>query len=161
MRVRDAIVVLGIILFSSAAAFAAKNVMYENQGLGLKFSWIDGSEVKSLTDTADVILDGVNGAIKLKVVVRKGEQVPAAHHRYRLISYLPGEWEKAEEECRGTGWSTCESWTWDAESGKERGIAQVGYGPGGTYIFVLSSKKSDFKAHRPAMRKIQESIQLF
>ena len=99
--------------------------------------------------------------IKVKVVVRKGEQVPAAQHRFRLMSYFPGEWNKAEEECRGAGWMSCESWSWDAESGKEKGIAQVGYGPGGTYIFVLSSKKSNFKAHRPAMRLIQESIQLF
>ncbi len=103
----------------------------------------------------------MSDAIKIKVVVRKGEQISAAHHRFRLISYFPGEWEKAEEECRGAGWTACESWNWDAESGKEKGIAQVGYGPGGTYIFVLSSKKSDFKAHRPAVRRIQESIQLF
>ncbi len=161
MKARDAIVVLGIILFSSAAAFAAKSVMYENQELGLKFLWSNGSKIASMQDTVDVILDGVGGATKIKVVVRKGEQVPAAQHRYRLMSYFPGEWEKTEEECRGAGWIACESWTWDAETGKDKGIAQVGYGPGGTYIFVLSSKKSNFKAHRPAMRKIQESIQLF
>ncbi len=35
MRARDAIVVLGIILFSSATALAAKRAMYENQGMGL------------------------------------------------------------------------------------------------------------------------------
>ena len=161
MRARDAIVILGIILFSSAAAFAAKSVMYENQELRLKFSWSKESEIKSTVDTADVILDGASGAIKIKVVVREGQQVPAAQHRFRLMSYFPGEWNKAEEGCRGAGWSACESWTWDAESGKEKGIAQVGYGPGGTYIFVLSSKKSDFKTRRPVMRKIQESIQLF
>ncbi len=161
MRARDAIVVLGIILFSSAAAFAAKSVMYENQELRLKFSWSKESEIKSTVDIADVILDGVNDEIKIKIVVRKGEQVPAAQHRFRLMSYFPGEWNKAEEECRGAGWMACESWTWNAESGKEKGIAQVGYGPGGTYIFVFSAKKSNFKARRPAMRKIQESIQLF
>ena len=161
MRARNVVVVLGIVLFSSAAAFAAKSVMYDNQGLGLKFSWSKGSGITSTEDTAEIILDGVSGAIKVKVVVRKGEQVPAAQHRFRLMSYFPGEWNKTEEECRGAGWTACESWTWDAESGKDKGLAQVGYGPGGTYIFVLSAKKTKFKAHRPAMRKIQESIQLF
>jgi hypothetical protein len=40
-------------------------------------------------------------------------------------------------------------------------VGESGFGPGGTYIVVLSAPKSTFKQQRPQMRVVQQSVQLF
>ena len=54
-----------------------------------------------------------------------------------------------------------QSWSWTAESGDLKGLGMAGHGPGGTYLFVLAAPEARFKARRPTMRKIQDSLELF
>lgn len=145
----------------AGSAMAAKLVLYENTDLGLKISLPRGVAVETAAAGDDQSVVASPGKMKLKIVVRKGERIPQSQHQFRLMSYFAGEWQMAEEECRGGGWETCRSWNWDSEDGSRKGVAMVGYGPGGTYIVVLHGPVASFKVDRRVMRTIQDSLQLF
>lgn len=155
------IVSFGVLALVAFGAAAAKTKVFEYPEAGFRLSWTPGAKLEQREGKKDLIFEGSRGPVQLKVIVRKGERLPAVQHEYRLMSYFAGHWTKAEAACRGTGWEECESWNWDAESGDRAGIGEVGYGPGGTYIFVLSAPESSFKQHRPKMRLVQQSIELF
>jgi len=159
-RTSLAAVAAAVALFAGSA-LAAKAVVYENAELGIRFSLKKGVGVDASTAALDHILEAAQGKVRLKVIVRKGERIPEAQHQFRLMSYFAGEWQMAEEECRGTGWGGCRSWNWDSEDGKRKGLGMVGYGPGGTYIVVLHGPSGSFKKDRASMRAVQESVQLF
>ena len=129
--------------------------------LVVRFSLKKGVKVKASQAAKDHILEATQGKVKLEVIVRKGERIGEAQHEFRLISYFAGEWQMAEEECRGAGWDGCRSWKWGSSDGERKGLGMVGYGPGGTYIFVLHGPVGSFKKDRASMRAIQESVQLF
>jgi len=148
-------------LVAATAAAAGATAVFEYADLGLRLTWDAGARIDRADGNEDVVLSGTKGGVRLEAVVRRGERLPAAQHRYRLMSYFPGEWAKTGEECRGKGWDGCESWTWKSESGGLEGLGMVGWGPGGTYILVLSAKESRFRDLRPAMRAVQDSLELF
>jgi hypothetical protein len=155
------IVVVAALALVSVGAAAAKTKVFEFTDAGFRLSWSKGVKIKQREGNKDLIYEGSHGAVQLKVIVRKGERLPEAQHEFRLMSYFAGHWAKAEADCRGTGWDGCTSWNWDSESGDRAGVGEVGYGPGGTYIFVLSAPEASFKQHRPKMRIVQQSVQLF
>jgi len=161
VKTRMLIVVVGALALVSAGAYAAKTKLFEFPEAGFKLTWQKGVKIKQHTGNKDLIFEGARGPVKLKVIVRKGERLPEAQHEFRLMSYFAGHWTRAEADCRGAGWDGCSSWNWDSESGDRAGVGEVGYGPGGTYIFVLSAPESSFKQHRPKMRLVQQSVQLF
>jgi hypothetical protein len=150
-------VLLSLVAFGAAAA-KAHEFFYGEAGLG--FSW-DGAAKPGLRRAGeDLVIEGSRGGITLKVVVRSGERLPEAQHRFRLMSYFPGEWNRTPDDCRGQGWEKCGSWAWTAERTSDRGLGMAGYGPGGTYLVVLSSAAADFERLRPGMRDIQSSLRL-
>jgi len=155
------IVVVGALALVSVGAAAAKTKVFEFPEAGFRLTWDKGMTIAQREGKKDLIFEGARGAVQLKVIVRKGERLPEAQHEFRLMSYFAGHWTRSEETCRGTGWDGCESWTWDSESGNRAGIGEVGYGPGGTYIFVFSAPEATFKQDRPKMRVVQQSVQLF
>jgi hypothetical protein len=155
------VVLVAALALVSFAATAAKTKVFEFPQAGFRLSWSPGVAMQQREGKEDLLFEGSFGSIKLKAIVRKGAQLPAVQHEYRLMSYFAGQWTKTEEACRGTGWTGCESWSWHSESGDRAGVGEVGYGPGGTYIFVLSAPLGSFKQARPAMRLVQQSIQLF
>ncbi|HUT78734.1 MAG TPA: hypothetical protein VM285_13650, partial [Polyangia bacterium] len=108
----------------------------------------------------DLVVEGTFRGITLKAVVRRGEHLPESQQQFRLMSYFPGEWNQTPDDCRGRGWDKCGSWSWIAERSGDRGLGMAGYGPGGTYLVVLSSAATDFERLRPGMRAIQSSMRL-
>jgi hypothetical protein len=158
--IRIAMLAAAALVVVSGTAVAGKAV-FERADLGIRFDWSGGSAIKVTESASDVILDGTRGAVTFRTVVRKGERVPEPQHHFRLVSYFAGEWQKAEEDCRGAGWDACAAWTWISEPGDREGLGMVGYGPGGTYVVVMHAPIGSFKTHRPAIRRVQESLQLF
>ncbi len=158
---RVLLVLVGACLLVAGSAFAAKGKLYENKDLGVRMTLKNGVKVTVSDGGSDRVIEATQGKIKVKVVVRKGEKLPAAQHHFRLMSYFAGEWQMAEDDCRGIGWNECSPWNWDAEGGDRKGLGMVGYGPGGTYIVVVHGPAKSFKSVRPSMRAIQESIELF
>jgi hypothetical protein len=53
------------------------------------------------------------------------------------------------------------AWHFASESGKTAGVAEVGFGPGGTYLLVLTAPTETFHALRPKMRAVQQSVVLY
>jgi hypothetical protein len=139
---------------------ASKNV-YDNAELRLRFDWSTPSSIRIVRGDHDVALEGSAGGVDIKFVIRPGERIPEAQHQFRLMSYFAGAWEKDADECRGAGWDGCAAWHFAAESGKTAGVAEVGFGPGGTYMLVLTSTTGSFRALRPQMRVVEKSVVLY
>lgn len=150
--------IAAFMLHGGAALAAMKTI--ELTELGLFFKAPKGAKLEVKDGGEDKIASGKRGGITIKVIVRPGVQLPASQHHFRLMSYFPGEWNQTPDTCRGTGWTSCESWSWKAESGGLEGLGMAGHGPGGTYLFVLAAPDSQFKARRPQMREIQSSVEL-
>jgi hypothetical protein len=161
LKAKTGIIVAVMLALVSFGAAAAKTKVFEYTDAGFRLTWHKLVKITERTGDKDLIFEGSHGSIKLTAIVRKGPRIPASQHHFRLMSYFAGQWAMAEDDCRGTGWDECEPWTWQAESGDRTGLGEAGYGPNGTYIFVLSAPKGSFKAKRPAMRVVQHSIQLF
>jgi hypothetical protein len=153
---------LAVALLAAAGALsAAPKKVYDNAQLRLRFEWPTPSSIKVVPGDHDTVLEGSANGISVKIVVRPGEQIPETQHQFRLMSYFAGAWEKDDDGCRGTGWDGCASWHFTAESGKTAGVAEVGFGPGGTYLLVLTAKAESFRDLRPKMREVEQSLVLY
>jgi hypothetical protein len=141
-----------------AAATKAHEFVFEEAGLA--FTWDKAAKPTLRHAGEDLVVEGSYGGIALNAVVRKGERIPEAQHQFRLMSYFSGEWRQTPDDCRGLGWDGCNSWAWTAERTGDRGLGMAGFGPGGTYLVVLSCAGSDFERLRPAMRQIQSGLRL-
>ncbi len=146
---------------AAGGALAAKTCLYHYDDEGFSFEWAGGADVDRREASEDVIFEGSHRQVKLTAVVRAGERLPEASHEFRLMSYFPGEWKQVPAACRGSGWESCSSWSYEAEGSGDEGLGMVGYGPKGTYIFVLTAPAEKFRDRRPAMRAVQDSLKLF
>jgi hypothetical protein len=140
---------------------AAPKKTYDNARLRLRFEWSAPDAIRVVAGDHDTVLEGSADGIDLKIIVRPGERIPEAQHQFRLMSYFAGAWEKDADECRGTGWDGCAAWHFESESGKTKGVAEVGFGPGGTYMLVLTSAAGSFQERRPKMRAVEQSVVLY
>jgi hypothetical protein len=145
----------------AGALSAAPKKVYDNATLRLRFDWPTPGAIRVVQGDHDVVLEGSMGGIDIEFVVRPGERIPETQHQFRLMSYFAGAWEKDADECRGTGWDGCAAWHFASESGKTAGVAEVGFGPGGTYLLVLTAPTETFHALRPKMRAVQQSVVLY
>lgn len=153
---------IAAMLLAMAGVIGAATIKtYDNAQLRLRFDWPTPGSIRVVAGDHDTVLEGSAGGIDVKIVVRPGERIPEAQHQFRLMSYFAGAWEKDFEECRGTGWDGCSSWHFTSESGKTTGVAEVGFGPGGTYILVLTAPTASFHALRPKMRTVEQSVVLY
>lgn len=147
-----------VALAATAGASAKKNKTFVFDEVGLELTWSRGAGLELTRPGDDVLIEGSRGGVRLKVVIRPGERLPEVQHEYRLMSYFPGEWTKTPDACRGVGWDGCSSWSHVAEGTGDRGLGMVGYGPGGTYMVVLSASEKRFRDLRPTMRSVQQSV---
>lgn len=161
MKTRTAIAGVSIVMLAAAVAVAGPTKVYELADAGVRFSWAKGVKVAERAAGSDALFEGSHGAVELRVIFRKGERLEQSTHQFRLMSYFAGEWTNSGESCRGKGWEDCTSWKYDGESGKRRGFAEAGYGPGGTYLVVLTTPNSKYENTRLSMRLLQESLELF
>ena len=156
--------VIAVMLLPVAGALSAapkQKPVYDNTELRLRFEWPTPGSIHVARGDHDITLEGSVGGIDVKLVVRPGERIPETQHQFRLMSYFAGAWEKDDAECRGTGWDGCASWHFASESGKTKGVAEVGFGPGGTYMLVLTSSAGSFQERRPKMRTLEQSVVLY
>jgi len=150
-----------ILLPMAGALSAAPKKVYDNTQLRLRFDWPTPGAIRVVPGDHDTALEGTANGINITVVIRPGERIPETQHQFRLMSYFAGAWEKDADECRGAGWDGCAAWHFEAESGKTQGVAEVGFGPGGTYMLVLTAPTGSFRALRPKMRDVEQSLVLF
>jgi hypothetical protein len=148
-------------MLAAAVAVAGPTKLYEFTDAGIRFSWGKGVKFSERAAGSDVLIEGRRGAVEVKVIFRKGEQLAGSTHQFRLMSYFAGEWNNSGEFCRGKGWESCTSWKFDAERGDRKGLAEAGYGPGGTYLIVLTAPTKKYADARLSMRLLQESLELF
>jgi len=154
-------VMAAMLLLTVGTLSAAANKLYDNAQLRLKFEWSTPGAIKVVPGDHDTVLNASANGIDLKIIVRPGERIPETQHQFRLMSYFAGAWEKDDDECRGAGWDGCASWHFEAESGKTAGVAEVGFGPGGTYMLVLTAPTGSFRDLRPKMRAVEQSLVLY
>jgi hypothetical protein len=154
-------VIATMLLAIAGVIGAAPKKTYDNARLRLRFDWPTPDSIRVVEGDHDTVIEGSAGGIDLKIIVRPGERIKEAQHQFRLVSYFAGAWEKDSDECRGTGWDGCSSWSFTAESGRAAGVAEVGFGPGGTYILVLTAPAASFRALRPKMRAVEQSAVLY
>jgi hypothetical protein len=155
------LVMAAMLLAMAGALFAAPKKVFDNAQLRLRFDWSTPGSIRVVPGDSDTAIDGSANGIDLKIVVRPGERIPETQHQFRLMSYFAGAWEKDDDECRGSGWDGCASWHFEAESGKTAGVAEVGFGPGGTYMLVLTAPTGSFHDLRPKMREVEKSLVLY
>jgi len=161
LKTRTAFIALGIVMLATAVAVAGPTKVYEFAESGIRFSWGKGVKISQREAGSDALFEGHRGSVELKLIFRKGERLGPATHQYRLMSYFAGEWTNSGEFCRGKGWEQCTSWKFDSERGDRRGFAEAGYGPGGTYLIVLTAPVAKYADARLSMRLLQESLELF
>ena len=155
------LVMAAMLLAMAGALYAAPKKVFYNAQLRLSFGWPTPSAIRVVSGEHDTVLEGEASGISIKLVIRPGERIPETQHQFRLMSYFAGAWEKDDDGCRGTGWDGCASWHFAAESGKTAGVAEVGFGPGGTYMLVLSAPTGSFHELRPKMRAVEQSLVLY
>ena len=152
---------IAVALLAAGALSAAEKKVYDNAQLRLRFEWPTPAAIRVVSGDHDTVLTGSANGIDIKIVIRPGERIPEAQHQFRLMSYFAGAWEKDSDECRGSGWDGCAAWHFTAESGKTAGVAEVGFGPGGTYLLVLTAPTGSFRDLRPKMRVVEASVVLY
>jgi hypothetical protein len=152
---------IAVALLAAGALSAATAKRYDNAQLRLSFDWPSPGAIRVVPGDHDTVLTGSANGIDIKVVVRPSERILEDQHQFRLMSYFAGAWEKDADDCRGAGWDGCAAWHFTAESGKTAGVAEVGFGPGGTYMLVLTAPVGSFHDLRPKMRVVEASVVLY